>query len=152
MNRPVQTVLTVRSKRSQGSFAPGSAVDIGSDLRADLLVAHPLISRAHLLLRFDQGRWIAVDNNSLNGVFVNGQRVPAIDIQDGQTINIGKPDGPRLTFQVGHHTGNVGLLPPTSGSTPVPGSTPGRGPASGAQPVRWPTRQRPAAAPATEPR
>ena len=105
MTRPAQPVLTVRSDRSQGSFAPGRDVVVGSDLRADLRVAHPLVARAHVLLRFDQGRWIAVDNNSLNGVFVDGQRVPMVDIQDGQTINIGKPDGPRITFEVGHHIG-----------------------------------------------
>lgn len=36
-----------------------------------------------------------------------------VDIQDGQTINIGKPDGPRMTFEVGHHQGAVDLLPAT---------------------------------------
>ncbi|HWT48026.1 MAG TPA: FHA domain-containing protein, partial [Mycobacterium sp.] len=113
MNQPAQPVLTVRSDRSQGNFAVGRDVVVGSDLRADLRVAHPLIARAHLLLRFDRGRWTAVDNNSLNGVFLNGQRVPMVDIQDGQTINIGKPDGPRITFAVGHHQGTVGLLPAT---------------------------------------
>src|ERR1700757_4189483 len=101
MSRSSAPVLTVQSGRSQGRFAAGRDIVVGSDVRADLRVAHPLVARAHLLLRFDQGKWIAVDNNSLNGVFLNGQRVPAIDIQDGQTINIGKPDGPRLTFQVG---------------------------------------------------
>jgi ABC transport system ATP-binding/permease protein len=126
MNRPEQPVLTVRSNRSQGSFAAGRDVVVGSDLRADLRVAHPLIARAHLLLRFDHGRWIAVDNNSLNGVFLNGQRVPAVDIHDGQTINIGKPDGPRITFEVGHHQGTVGLLPPMTEAIPtiVPPSGP----------------------------
>ena len=29
-------------------------------------ITHPLISRAHLLLRFDQGKWLAIDNGSLN--------------------------------------------------------------------------------------
>ncbi|HKI40390.1 MAG TPA: FHA domain-containing protein, partial [Mycobacterium sp.] len=114
MNRPAQPVLTVRSGRSHGSFAAGRDVVIGSDVRADLRLAHPLVARAHLLLRFDQGRWIAVDNNSLNGVFVNGQRVAMVDISDGQSVNIGKPDGPLITFEVGHHTGTVGLLPPTT--------------------------------------
>ncbi len=92
---------------------------VGSDLRADLRVAHPLIARAHVLLRFDQGRWRAVDNNSLNGIYLDGQRVPVVDIHDGQTINIGKPDGPRITFEVGQHTGSVGLLPPTTKSIPL---------------------------------
>jgi ABC transport system ATP-binding/permease protein len=113
MNRPAQPVLTVRAHQSEGSFAPGRDVVVGSDVRADLRVAHPLIARAHLLLRFDRGRWMAIDNNSLNGMFVGGRRLPMVDIHDGQTINIGKPEGPRLTFEVGHHTGTVGQLPPT---------------------------------------
>ena len=112
MNRPVQPVLTVRSDRSEGSFSAGRDVVVGSDLRADLRIAHPLIARAHLLLRFDHGRWVAIDNNSLNGIFVNGQRVPMVDIRDGQAVNIGRPDGPRISFEVGHHQGSVGLLPP----------------------------------------
>ena len=86
---------------------------VGSDVRADLRVAHPLIARAHLLLRFDRGRWMAIDNNSLNGMFVGGRRLPMVDIHDGQTINIGKPEGPQVTFEVGHHPGTVGQLPPT---------------------------------------
>ena len=113
MSRPSSPVLTVRSGRSEGRFAAGRDVFVGSDLRADMRIAHPLIARAHLLLRFDKGRWVAIDNNSLNGMFVNGQRVPAVDIRDGQAINIGKPDGPQLTFKVGQHSGAVGLLPPT---------------------------------------
>ncbi|MEB4208313.1 ATP-binding cassette domain-containing protein [Mycobacterium sp. 94-17] len=113
MTRPARPVLTARSDRSEGSFAAGRDVVVGSDLRADLRVAHPLIARAHVLLRFERGRWLAVDNNSLNGMYLDGRRVPVVDIHDGQTINIGKPDGPRLTFEVGRHTGSVGLLPPT---------------------------------------
>jgi FHA domain len=113
MSRPAQPVLTVLTNRSQVSFAPGRDVVVGSDVRADLRVTHPLVSRAHLLLRFDHGRWIAIDNNSRTGVFANGQRVPVVDIHDGQTITIGKPDGPRIAFAVGRHQGAVGLVPPT---------------------------------------
>ncbi|OBH59859.1 ATP-binding cassette domain-containing protein [Mycobacterium sp. E2479] len=143
MTRPAQPVLTARSDRSEGSFAAGRDVVVGSDLRADLRVAHPLIARAHVLLRFDQGRWLAVDNNSLNGVYLDGRRVPVVDIHDGQTINIGKPDGPRITFEVGQHTGNVGLLPPTTTSFPIISARP-----DASAPVRaQPTGPGPAAAP-----
>jgi ABC-type multidrug transport system ATPase subunit len=120
-----QLVLTVQSGRSEAKFAPGRDVVVGSDLRADLRVAHPLIARAHVLLRFEGGRWVAVDNRSMNGVFLEGRRVPAVDIQDGQSINIGNPDGPRITFRVGHHQGAVGLLPPTD---PIPTIVPPSGP------------------------
>ena len=151
MNSPAAPVLTVRLGRSRSSFAAGHDVVIGSDVRADLRVAHPLIARAHLFLRFDRDRWTGVDNSSLNGVFVNGQRVSAFDIQDGQTINIGKPDGPRLTFEVGHHQGAVGLVPPTE-KLPVivPPTT---GSMSRPQPVRQPPTppQPPAPPPAPAP-
>jgi ABC-type multidrug transport system ATPase subunit len=113
MSQAAPPALTVRYDGTQRTFAPGHDVIVGRDLRADLRVTHPLISRAHLLLRFDQGRWMAIDNGSLNGTFVNGRRVPVLDIHDGQSINIGNPDGPRLTFEVGRHTGMAGRPPKT---------------------------------------
>ena len=93
---------------------------VGRDLRADVRIAHPLISRAHLLLRFDHNRWVAIDNGSLNGLFVNGRRVPAVDIADGTAVNIGNPDGPLLRFDVGQATGMVGRPPQT---TAIPATT-----------------------------
>jgi ABC-type multidrug transport system ATPase subunit len=108
MSRPTPPALTVRYEGSTRTFAAGNDVVVGRDLRADVRVAHPLISRAHLVLRFDQGRWLAIDNGSLNGMYFNGRRVPSVDIADGQQINIGNPDGPGLTFEVGRHQGSAG--------------------------------------------
>ena len=84
MSRPAPPALTVRYDGSTRTFAPGNDVVVGRDLRADIRIAHPLISRAHLVLRFDQGRWVAIDNGSLNGMYVNNRRVPTVDLQDGQ--------------------------------------------------------------------
>src|SRR5918996_2036333 len=105
MSRPASPALTVRYDGSARTFAAGNDVVVGRDLRADIRIAHPLISRAHLVLRFDQGRWVAIDNGSLNGMYVNNRRVPTIDIHDGHRPNIGNPDGPQLTFAVGRHPG-----------------------------------------------
>jgi len=113
MSQAAPPALTVKYDGTQRTFAPGHDVIVGRDLRADMRITHPLISRAHLLLRFEQGRWLAIDNGSLNGTFVNGHRVPVLDIHDGQSINIGNPDGPRLTFEVGRHTGMAGRPPKT---------------------------------------
>ncbi|MGE2732321.1 FHA domain-containing protein, partial [Mycolicibacterium vaccae] len=118
MTRPGSPALTVRYDGSTRTFAAGNDVVVGRDLRADVRIAHPLISRAHLVLRSDQGRWVAIDNGSLNGMYVNGRRVPAADITDGQQIFLGNPDGPRLTFEVGRHQGSVGTPPTTA--VPVP--------------------------------
>jgi len=101
MSRPAPPALTVRYDGSTRTFAPGNDVVIGRDLRADVRIAHPLISRAHLVLRFDQGRWVAIDNESRNGIFIGQQRVYSVDIRSGQTIHIGDPEGPWLTFELG---------------------------------------------------
>ena len=130
MTPPAPPALTVRYDGSERTFAAGHDVVVGRDLRADMRITHPLISRAHLLLRFDQGRWLAIDNGSLNGTFVNGRRVPVVDIQDGASVNIGNPDGPSLRFEVGRHRGMAGR-PPQTASMPI-------GPASG---TAWPGSQ-----------
>ncbi|WP_156689516.1 FHA domain-containing protein, partial [Mycobacterium sp. Marseille-P9652] len=123
MTSAAPPVLTVRYDGSERTFAAGHDVVVGRDLRADMRVTHPLISRAHLLLRYDQGRWLAIDNGSLNGTFVNGRRVPVIDISDGQTINIGNPDGPMLRFEVGRHQGMAGRPPETESMRLPAGAT-----------------------------
>jgi ABC transport system ATP-binding/permease protein len=137
-------------------------VIIGRDLNADLRIADPRISRAHLILRFDQGRWLAIDNGSLNGTYVNGYRMPVIDIHDGQSINVGNPQGPRLTFAVGPQQGHTTRPtpprpaqetgPPTLAWSAIPEQTNPTAPPSprrgqtGSQP-RYPARSGPNPAP-----
>jgi ABC transport system ATP-binding/permease protein len=137
MSTPAPPVLTVRYDASERTFAAGNDVVVGRDLRADVRVPHPLISRAHLVLRFDQGRWVAIDNGSLNGVYVNNRRVPYVDIQDGQRINIGNPDGPALSFEVGRHQGSAGR-PPQTTSMPLISARAGPAPPPQAN-MSWPS-------------
>ncbi|WP_156766274.1 FHA domain-containing protein, partial [Mycobacterium sp. E342] len=105
MTRPAPPILTIRHDGYQRSFAAGHEVVVGRDMQADMRIADPRISRAHLILRFDQGRWLAIDNGSLNGTYLNGYRMPVIDVHDGQSIHVGNPRGPRLTFAVGPQQG-----------------------------------------------
>lgn len=105
---------TVRTATSQATFAAGHDVVVGRDLCADMRISHPLISRARLVLRYSHGRWVAIDNDSLNGTFVNGPPPTAVvEIHDGESINVGSPDGPQLTFEVGRHQGMAGRPPQT---------------------------------------
>lgn len=154
MNMTAPPVLTVRYEGTERNFAPGNDVVVGRDVHADIRVVDPLISRAHLLLRFERGKWVAIDNGSRNGSFVDGQRVPVIDIHDGRHINIGNPDGPCLSFEVGHHDGPAGRPPATSSRVTVqrPATSP---PRTGPQPAprlhRPPPPQRPTPAPGRPP-
>jgi len=157
MTRPVAPALTVRYDGSERTFAAGHDVVVGRDLRADVRVAHPLISRAHLVLRFDQhsGHWLAIDNGSLNGLFVNGRRVPTIEIRDGLAVNIGNPDGPALSFGVGQHTGSVGRPPQTESmpTAPPPGTGGYQSRPQPTQPssAHWPATPPPGTAPMAPP-
>ncbi|MEB4208314.1 FHA domain-containing protein [Mycobacterium sp. 94-17] len=134
MSAPAAPALTVHHEGSERTFAAGHDVVVGRDLRADMRITHPLISRAHLLLRFEQGKWLAIDNGSLNGTFVNGRRVPVVEIHDGQTLNIGNPDGPLLTFDVGRHQGMAGR-PPRTESMGIPVAAAPQAAAWSAQPA-----------------
>lgn len=128
-------VLDVRWQSSQHRFQPGRDVVVGRDPQADIRIESPLVSRAHLIMRFVDGRWVAIDNGSLNGMFVGGRRMSSVAITDGQTINIGEPDGPPMTFGVGHTDRSA--EPPTQRlHTPIRGRAAGRAPAPKSTPPR----------------
>jgi ABC transport system ATP-binding/permease protein len=124
MSRPLPPTITVYSGRWQRTFAPGRDVVIGRDVRADVRLPHPGISRAHMVLRYLDGHWVAIDNNSLNGIFVGHRRVHSVHIRNGETIRIGNPEGPPLTFELGP-VPQADDLPTTRmrGDAPPPGST-----------------------------
>src|SRR6185437_14545916 len=121
-----------------GSVSPktctaGHDVIVGSDPRADLRVPHSIVSRAHLLLRFERGVWRAIDTTSRYGTFVDQRRVRSIEICTTRRVNLGAPDGPSLTFDV-TEAGATGLPPrivpmrakegPARGSSNPPGIMP----------------------------
>jgi ABC-type multidrug transport system ATPase subunit len=102
MSRPLPPTITVSFGGGwQRTFAPGRDVLVGRDVRADVRLPHPAVSRTHVLLRYHEGRWVAIDNESRNGIFLGGQRVYSADIRSGQILHIGDPEGPWLTFELG---------------------------------------------------
>jgi ABC transport system ATP-binding/permease protein len=119
-NTPSGEVTTTRLATVDGRAAPpltvwlGSAmytfpvnreVVVGRDRDCDICLhdGNPgdltLISRAHAILRFDGEQWVAVDK-SQNGVYLSGSRTALVPIRDCQSIALGSPRGPRLTFRV----------------------------------------------------
>jgi pSer/pThr/pTyr-binding forkhead associated (FHA) protein len=68
---------------------------IGRHTDADIRLSLPDVSRRHCRLVYAASRWQIFDLNSLNGVFVNGDRVHQATLDEGDLIRIGG-----LTFQV----------------------------------------------------
>ncbi|ORB64026.1 ATP-binding cassette domain-containing protein [Mycolicibacterium tusciae] len=101
MMSPPAPAITIRSGGWQRTFAADHDVVVGRDIHADVRIPLPAISRSHVILRYLDGRWVAFDDNSFNGMFVAEQRVQSVEIDDQRTIHLGAPDGPPLTFELG---------------------------------------------------
>lgn len=119
MNQPVPPTITVYAGGWQRTFGPGGDVVIGRDVQADVRLPQPVVSRAHVTLRYLDGHWVAIDNASTNGIFADGQRVSSVDIRDGQTLHIGDPDGPHVTFELGRDGGSADRPPDDRITTPT---------------------------------
>lgn len=63
---------------------------IGRSLAADVRFDDPTVSRRHALIVRDADGVVVLDDRSLNGVFVNGERIERRRLQDGDEIVIGR--------------------------------------------------------------
>ena len=86
---------------------------IGRSLSADVRFDDPTVSRRHALVHRDGGVVRVLDDRSLNGVFVNGERIDMREIEDGDELMVGRF---RLYFMsvLGGSRGPSGARTPTA--------------------------------------
>jgi pSer/pThr/pTyr-binding forkhead associated (FHA) protein len=90
--------LVVRSGggRAGETFTPqGDRTTIGRSPDCPVFLDDVTVSRRHAVLAQRDGRWFVEDQGSLNGTFVNRERVESAELTDGDELQIGKY---RLTF------------------------------------------------------
>jgi FHA domain/Zinc-ribbon containing domain len=65
---------------------------VGRSATADVRLDHPTVSRRHaLIVRTNKEKGLrALDDRSLNGLFVNGERVEWARLEDGDELEIGR--------------------------------------------------------------
>jgi predicted RNA-binding Zn-ribbon protein involved in translation (DUF1610 family) len=63
---------------------------IGRSLSADIRFDDPTVSRRHAMVNRDADAVRILDDRSLNGVFVNGERVEMRELSDGDQLTIGR--------------------------------------------------------------
>jgi pSer/pThr/pTyr-binding forkhead associated (FHA) protein len=68
----------------------GDSMRIGRSLSADLRFEDPTVSRRHAVLVVEAEGIRVLDDRSLNGVFVNGERIVSQTLSDGDEIVIGR--------------------------------------------------------------
>jgi pSer/pThr/pTyr-binding forkhead associated (FHA) protein len=62
---------------------------LGRHSEADVRIPLPDVSRRHCRFSFADGAWCVADLNSLNGTFVNGERVATTVLNGGDTLKVG---------------------------------------------------------------
>jgi pSer/pThr/pTyr-binding forkhead associated (FHA) protein len=90
--------LIVRSGggRAGETFTPdGDLTTIGRSPDCGIFLDDVTVSRKHAVFAKDGERWRLEDQGSLNGTFVNRERVETAELSDGDELQIGKY---RLTF------------------------------------------------------
>ncbi len=66
---------------------------IGRSRKCDIVIELPTVSRDHAVLtRYDDGSWTISDADSKGGVFVNGQQIDIVALQEEDVITIGGVD------------------------------------------------------------
>ena len=63
---------------------------IGRSLSADIRFDDPTVSRRHAMVHRDAATVRILDDRSLNGVFVNGERVEMRELGDGDELTVGR--------------------------------------------------------------
>lgn len=118
--------LTVWAGPSRYVFSPGRDVLVGYGPGCDIPLerlgspAPPPAPHPDVVLRFTGAQWVAIDL-SHRGIFLDGFRVPTVEIRDGLGITIGDPQhGPRLIFQLAPTPAAPGHPPPGGPDPRVP--------------------------------
>jgi hypothetical protein len=80
---------------------------VGRHPSADIFLDDVTVSRRHAEFRRENGQFSVVDAGSLNGTYVNHDRVDAAQLRNGAEVQIGKF---RLTFYVGTRPARQGVV------------------------------------------
>src|SRR4051794_33469305 len=92
---------------------PGNSMRIGRSLSAELRFEDPTVSRRHAVLLVEDDGVRVLDDRSLNGVFVNGDRVVSQLLADGDEVVIGRY---RLRYVDRSATGSGAVAPSGAGT------------------------------------
>jgi membrane-bound lytic murein transglycosylase D len=98
LGSPVIPVLTVRTEDGR-TCRFSRPFHIGREHDCDVRIDDGRVSRRHVLVSFEAGQWQLHDQQSGNGLFVNGRRLKTAAIGTGISIRLGA-DGPLVIIEV----------------------------------------------------
>jgi hypothetical protein len=109
----VLRVVVGTSSADRRDFAFQQPFRIGRAGDCEVSIPSEMVSRNHAGVTFANGYWWVVDSGSVNGLYVDGQRVPHAPIAPALTLRLGA-EGPYVWFQV--EEAAPGVAPPAAGT------------------------------------
>lgn len=92
--------LNVECAGRHYELQPGQQYVVGRDAGADIVSANPTVSRRHAVLAREGDVWVLTDLGSSGGIFVEGRKVPRVELRGANAVMLGDPDsGERLVLQ-----------------------------------------------------
>lgn len=87
---PAALVLATEGGQEARVILKGAQLAIGRGPDNDLVLSHPSVSRSHLLIRFEQGGYLARDLDSRNGTLLNGRSMTSATLTGGESLRVGE--------------------------------------------------------------
>jgi pSer/pThr/pTyr-binding forkhead associated (FHA) protein len=89
---PGQACLIVRRGPAAGTkfVLDSDVVGVGRHQESDIFLNDITVSRRHAEIRREEGMFFAVDLGSLNGTYVNRERVDKAELTSGDELQVGK--------------------------------------------------------------
>jgi hypothetical protein len=78
----------IDSKNSNSFEINRPEISIGRDESNDIHISNPNISRKHFTIYFESSNYIIKDNNSTNGMIINGHKLKKSTLKNGDVIEI----------------------------------------------------------------
>lgn len=85
-----ELIVTLKDRELKRLRIDGVLTRIGRDQANELWIDNIGVSRLHCTIKHENGRFVAYDEGSSNGLFVNGDEVLARPLVDGDEIQLGK--------------------------------------------------------------
>lgn len=85
---PANAYLIINGKEQ--AALDKAVINIGRRSSSDIVLNDPMISRDHIQLRAEQGKYLLFDLSSTGGTFVNNRQVHSAVLKPGDVIRLGK--------------------------------------------------------------
>jgi hypothetical protein len=93
--------IFIRNKKSSTIKIGDQETRIGRDpLKSTVVIAEPTVSKLHCTVYSKENRLIIRDNGSTNGTFIHNKKLIEHDIQDNDTVSLGKKGIIQLIFRL----------------------------------------------------